>query len=518
MKRVLFSILFLLTISFICPTKSEAIGEFKSTEVFPTWGETVKTYSDKSERNLRGVIGKNEKTRDGLRKGESRSLLYYIPRLTDIFLKFIAPVIAIMFIFVGIRFIYAGDTDEQLEASKKFFQYALMGTILVMLGYSIMKSTYFLLKAPKPPESPTSESFLSKEAIKKYAKRNKEEAEEEEERKQEKACGSKTDPELKGECSEKDQCEKGETEIPEAEETEKPCWQRDAFGQEAICCAKEMPEEVEPEKETVCGSKKDKTLKGVCRNEGKCDAKTEKKISIDEETGTPCYKRSEFEANAACCLELEKEIKCKSESYPDIEGICRLGEVCKSGEVVGPDEKAEPDGEECWELLKDVSVCCVKKEEAKKDLLPPEEKMIRKAIEIIKSWRAEGDEPEWEDGDLFEKEDDIVEVNIDYSWNDKILFSAGDMENYGLTVEQAVKDLMDSKERIERETKKIECPKDEKELKAIGETPQGNETLKICIQRWEGEKRERCTNPKTNEYCVKPWNLYIGRAQKAMKQ
>ena len=110
-----------------------AVNNFDAKSVFPTWD---------AEQPI-GVIGGNE---GDIKTGESRLALYFIPRLIDILLKFVSPIIAIMFIYAGIRFVYAGDSDDQITESKKFFHYALMGVIFIILSYSIMKAVYFLLK------------------------------------------------------------------------------------------------------------------------------------------------------------------------------------------------------------------------------------------------------------------------------------------------------------------------------------------------------------------------------------
>lgn len=110
-----------------------AVNDFEPESVFPTWDQNTPS----------GVIGKNQ---GALKTGESRLILYFVPRLIDILLKFVSPIIAVMFIYSGIRFVYAGDSDDQLTESKKFFHYALMGFVFIVLSYSIMKAVYFLLK------------------------------------------------------------------------------------------------------------------------------------------------------------------------------------------------------------------------------------------------------------------------------------------------------------------------------------------------------------------------------------
>ncbi len=91
-----------------------------------------------AEKNVQpaGVIGY---------AGDQKFGLQYIPRIIDILLKFVAPIVMIMFIFSGIRLIYASGNDEDLEKSKTFFMYALLGVIFIVVSYSLMKALYFFL-------------------------------------------------------------------------------------------------------------------------------------------------------------------------------------------------------------------------------------------------------------------------------------------------------------------------------------------------------------------------------------
>ena len=113
----------------VMSTPDVAAATFDASKLFPTW----------NEQPVEGVYGKN--TGDAK---ETRAIIHFIPTITNLLLKFVAPIIVIMFLYAGIRFVYAGDDDEQLQASKKFFGYAVMGLIFVVLSYSLMKAIYFL--------------------------------------------------------------------------------------------------------------------------------------------------------------------------------------------------------------------------------------------------------------------------------------------------------------------------------------------------------------------------------------
>lgn len=107
---------------------------FDADLVFPSWSSTAD--DPDADPAVQGVVGVNDDT---------KFLLNYIPRLIDILLKFVAPLLFIMMVFSGIRFIYAGDQDEELTKSKQFFVYSLIGLGFIMLSYSIMKAIYFIL-------------------------------------------------------------------------------------------------------------------------------------------------------------------------------------------------------------------------------------------------------------------------------------------------------------------------------------------------------------------------------------
>lgn len=122
-------------------------SKFDPDKIFPSW--------DRTENKVQGVIGRNR--RDGAEngvitpdEGDTKILLYFIPKLTSILFRVVAPIIVIMFIYSGVRFIYAGDDEEELKKSKSFFQYALMGIVFIIFAYSAMKSIYYILAENTP--------------------------------------------------------------------------------------------------------------------------------------------------------------------------------------------------------------------------------------------------------------------------------------------------------------------------------------------------------------------------------
>lgn len=97
---------------------------------------TIKAEDAKTKGvQVQGVIGRNE---------DQKLLLNYIPRIINILLKFVAPIVLSMFVFAGIRLIYAGSNEEDIEKSKNFFTYALLGVLFIVVSYSLMKALYFI--------------------------------------------------------------------------------------------------------------------------------------------------------------------------------------------------------------------------------------------------------------------------------------------------------------------------------------------------------------------------------------
>jgi hypothetical protein len=105
--------------------------------LFPTWGTKDSGINNNLELDVMdGVIGTNS---------DQKKLWQYIPRIIDLFIKLVAPVIVIFTIYAGVRFIYAGDNEERVSESKKYFQYLAIGIIIISIAYSLMKGVYFFL-------------------------------------------------------------------------------------------------------------------------------------------------------------------------------------------------------------------------------------------------------------------------------------------------------------------------------------------------------------------------------------
>lgn len=110
-------------------------GKFSADCLFPTW-QSEQNPDQATDAIVQGVIGANH---------DGGFAMTYIPRIIDILLKFIAPIVVIMLIWAGVRFIIAGSNDDELSKAKDFFTYAIIGVAFIVLSYSILKLVYFLI-------------------------------------------------------------------------------------------------------------------------------------------------------------------------------------------------------------------------------------------------------------------------------------------------------------------------------------------------------------------------------------
>lgn len=108
-------------------------SSFNPDMVFPAWGEGGQ---------VTGVIGSNI---GALNQGDSRLLLYFIPKIIELMIWLVAPIITVMFLYSGFTFVYAGDREEEIKKARDFFQFAVIGLVFIVLSYSIMKAVFFIL-------------------------------------------------------------------------------------------------------------------------------------------------------------------------------------------------------------------------------------------------------------------------------------------------------------------------------------------------------------------------------------
>lgn len=110
-------------------------GKFDADCLFPTWDSDANP-GQAEDAVVQGVIGRNQ---------DAGFLLSYIPVIINILLKFISPLVVLMMIYAGVRFITAQGNDDELNKAKDFFTYAVIGVGIVVFSYSIMKVVYFLI-------------------------------------------------------------------------------------------------------------------------------------------------------------------------------------------------------------------------------------------------------------------------------------------------------------------------------------------------------------------------------------
>jgi len=115
-------------------------GQFDSDCLFPAWAS--KEEHKRQRQEIRGILGKNKDDESG---GE-KIALSIIPNIINIILKFISPIVVIMFIYAGVKFIYAGSDEEDITSAKDFFLYAGIGLAFIIMSYTLMKVIYFFLK------------------------------------------------------------------------------------------------------------------------------------------------------------------------------------------------------------------------------------------------------------------------------------------------------------------------------------------------------------------------------------
>jgi len=144
MKKILFLVLCILQIGFVSPVMVEAQSfESHEKELFPTWdGSGAGSREGVGDTNITGVLG-------ALNEDEHKStgLFELIPRITQILLQVVAPIAFLTVVWAGFRFVFYRDDEEQMEKSKKFFTNALLGLVIIIFSYSILKIVYFLFSA-----------------------------------------------------------------------------------------------------------------------------------------------------------------------------------------------------------------------------------------------------------------------------------------------------------------------------------------------------------------------------------
>ena len=129
--------------------EASSFVEMDTDVLFPTWSSQSPDENFLSDRfSPSGIIGFNKDLEISDTQRGEKAFMVFIPRIIDIAFFAVAPIVVVMFVFSGVRFFYAGDSDEDITSSKKMFQYALMGTIFMVLSFSFMKVVFMILSTP----------------------------------------------------------------------------------------------------------------------------------------------------------------------------------------------------------------------------------------------------------------------------------------------------------------------------------------------------------------------------------
>ena len=118
----------------------ETGNQYDADCLFPAWASNSDRKSKRQE--IRGILGKNK---DG-ENGGDKTILDAIPKIIDIILKFISPIVVVMFIYSGVKLIYAGSDEEDITSAKNFFIYSGIGLAFIIMSYSLVKVLYYFLK------------------------------------------------------------------------------------------------------------------------------------------------------------------------------------------------------------------------------------------------------------------------------------------------------------------------------------------------------------------------------------
>lgn len=109
-------------------------------DLFPTWaGSGVLDREGIGTTRVQGVLGSVNETDDN-----STNIVDLIPRITQILIQIVAPLMFVTLVYAGIRFVIYRADDDKMEKSKNFFTNALVGLGIVLVSYSLLRVLYFL--------------------------------------------------------------------------------------------------------------------------------------------------------------------------------------------------------------------------------------------------------------------------------------------------------------------------------------------------------------------------------------
>ena len=109
-------------------------ANYDTKNAFPGWQEGTEETA---------LIVKEGK--EGKKGGEVKTLTYFIPRIIDLMIKFVAPILLLYIIYAGVNLVWAGDDEAEIENTKKFFVWAIIGFFFIVSAYSLVKFSYFII-------------------------------------------------------------------------------------------------------------------------------------------------------------------------------------------------------------------------------------------------------------------------------------------------------------------------------------------------------------------------------------
>lgn len=145
----LFKICFIFCVSLLASTSgvnAQSEAKFDPDTLFPSWETASENKTGRAP--VTGIIGINSIDPEGddeASSSEGQLILYFIPKAIDFLLYLVAPIIMVFLIYSGFLLITAGDDDESVTKAKDYIKHALIGLVIILISYSIIKAVYLVL-------------------------------------------------------------------------------------------------------------------------------------------------------------------------------------------------------------------------------------------------------------------------------------------------------------------------------------------------------------------------------------
>lgn len=119
----------------ITPSTCYGVNNFDANEVFPKWDETM----DAAGKKILGKNGAGDIDSLAKEKTETQGAVLLVVKAIEIILSIIAPLVIIMSIWSGILFVTAGGDEESVSKAKRFFLYAVVGFVFIIISFTLVK-------------------------------------------------------------------------------------------------------------------------------------------------------------------------------------------------------------------------------------------------------------------------------------------------------------------------------------------------------------------------------------------